>query len=242
MKNPLNFVNNFAEISIDMTNELAGELEKYKMVFPEDEYSNVMDLIGELKENSRRINQHGKRADSIVRNMLLHSRGRAGEKQATDINAMLDEDLNLAFHGMRARDASFNVSVEKEFDNSIGEILIVPQDISRVFINIINNGFYELNRKNKSSKNNYKPTLRVTTKNLKDRIEICIKDNGNGIPAEIQDKLFNPFFTTKPAGEGTGLGLSLSYDIVVKQHRGEISYRSEPEKFTEFIISLPKNS
>lgn len=240
IKNPLNFVNNFAEISIDMTNELAGELKKHKEGFSDGEFGNVMDLIEELKENSRRINQHGKRADSIVRNMLLHSRGKTREKQATDINAMLDEDLNLAFHGMRARDASFNVSIEKDFDNSIGEIIIVPQEISRVFINIINNGFYELNRKNKARKNNYRPTLWVTTKNLKDRIEIYIKDNGNGIPAEIQDKLFNPFFTTKPAGEGTGLGLSLSYDIVVKQHRGNISFESEPEKFTEFLISLPK--
>jgi len=154
---------------------------------------------------------------------------------------MLDEDLNLAYHGLRARDTSFNITIEKDYDKNLEKILIVPQDISRVFLNIINNGFYEANKKMKNNAANFVPTLNVKTINCPDKIEIRIKDNGNGIPYEVRDKLFNPFFTTKPTGEGTGLGLSLSHDIVVNQHRGEIKFETEVGKYTEFIISLPKN-
>ena len=174
--------------------------------------------------------------------MLQHSRGKADEKILSDINAILEEDLNLAYHGIRARDASFNITIEKEYDTSIEKISIIPQDVSRVFLNIINNGFYEANKKKKTSGDHFSPTLIVKTHLTGDKLEVRIRDNGNGIPDEIKDKLFNPFFTTKPAGEGTGLGLSLSYDIIVKEHSGEIKFESKAGEFTEFIITLPTKS
>jgi signal transduction histidine kinase len=173
--------------------------------------------------------------------MLQHSRGKSGERILSDVNSIIDEDLNLAYHGLRARDSSFNITIEKDFDSSMEKISIVPQDISRVFLNIINNGFYEANKKKKILPNNFSPTLKVKTINYLEKVEVRIKDNGNGVPVDARDKLFNPFFTTKPAGEGTGLGLSLSYDIVVKEHGGEIKFETEAGEYTEFIISLPKN-
>jgi len=233
IKNPLNFVNNFSEVSRELLDEMQTELQNKN-----DE--EVIELIEDLKQNLERINQHGKRADSIVKGMLLHSRGTSGEKMLTDINNLLDEYVNLAYHGMRAKDKSFNITMETEYDKSIEKINIVPQDLSRVFLNIINNACYAINDKSKNSGNDFVPTLKVCTKNIPGKVEIRIRDNGNGIPENIRNKLFNPFFTTKPTGEGTGLGLSLSYDIVTKVHGGDIRFESEEGKYTEFIISLPK--
>jgi signal transduction histidine kinase/ligand-binding sensor domain-containing protein len=241
IKNPLNFVNNFAQLAKELVDELREEFDNIKEKLSAEFIENFEDLLNNIEQNVTKTNEHGKRADSIVRSMLQHSRGKTGERILSDINAVLEEDINLAYHGLRARDASFNITIEKELDFSLEKISIIPQDVSRVFLNIINNGFYEANKKKKSLVNNFNPTLCVKTINRKDTVEVRIKDNGNGIPPEARDKLFNPFFTTKPAGEGTGLGLSLSYDIIVKEHRGEIKFETEPGEFTEFIISLPKN-
>jgi signal transduction histidine kinase len=234
IKNPLNFVNNFSEVSRELLDEIKTELKNKN-----DDAA--IQLIEDLKQNLDKINQHGKRADSIVKGMLLHSRGTSGEKTLTDINDLLDQYVNLAYHGMRATNKDFNITIEKDYDNSIEKINVVPQDLSRVFLNIINNACYAAyDRKRKSVDNNFSPTLKVSTENLKDKVEIRIGDNGNGIPADILDKIFQPFFTTKPTGEGTGLGLSLSYDIVTKIHNGDLRVESEEGKFTEFIITIPK--
>ncbi len=233
IKNPLNFVNNFSEISIELLDEMKVDLQNGNK-------EEVNEIIEDLKQNLGRINQHGKRADSIVKGMLLHSRGSSGEKILTDVNALLDQYVTLAFHGMRAQDKEFNITIEKDYDQSIGKINIVPQDISRVFLNLINNACYAANEKKKHNGKKFFPILKVSTKNLNDKVKIRIKDNGNGIPDDIIDKVFQPFFTTKPTGEGTGLGLSLSYDIVTKVHGGEIKFESEQGKYTEFIITIPK--
>jgi two-component system NtrC family sensor kinase len=232
IKNPLNFINNFSEISNELLAEVKTELQNKN----EEE---VADLIDNLKQNLEKINQHGKRADSIVKGMLLHSRGTSGEKTLTDINDLLDQYVNLAYHGMRATNKEFNITIEKDYDESLEKINVVPQDISRVFLNIINNACYAAYDKKKKDGDGFNPVLKVSTKNLKDKVEIRIGDNGNGIPKDILDKIFQPFFTTKPTGEGTGLGLSLSYDIVVKQHGGEIKIESKEGEGTEFIIQIP---
>jgi signal transduction histidine kinase len=172
--------------------------------------------------------------------MLQHSRGKAGEVQATDINAMLEEDINLAYHGMRAQDSSFNVKFETDFDPSVGKLMVVPQDISRVFLNLISNGCYEVHSRKMEQNGDFMPLLSVRTRNLGKKVEIRIRDNGKGIPLAIRDKLFTPFFTTKPTGKGTGLGLSISYDIIVQQHGGQLFFESEEGQFAEFIILLPK--
>ncbi|QQS35963.1 MAG: GHKL domain-containing protein [Ignavibacteriales bacterium] len=234
IKNPLNFVNNFSEISRELLDEIRTGLRNKN----EEE---VIELIENLKQNLEKINQHGKRADSIVKGMLLHSRGSSGEKTLTDINDLLDQYVNLAYHGMRAANKDFNITIEKNYDESIEKINVIPQDISRVFLNIINNACYAAYDKQKKAGNDFSPILKVSTKNLHRKVEVRIKDNGMGIPDKIKDKLFNPFFTTKPTGEGTGLGLSLSYDIVVKQHSGDIRFETEENKYTEFIITLPNN-
>ncbi|MGA8265843.1 MAG: HAMP domain-containing sensor histidine kinase, partial [Ignavibacteriaceae bacterium] len=200
----------------------------------------VQDIVKDLKQNLEKINQHGKRADSIVKGMLLHSRGTAGEKTPTDINDLLEQYVNLAYHGMRAQNKDFNITIERDYDKTLGNINVVPQDISRVFLNIINNSCYAANDRKKTGGDDFSPTIKVSTKDLKNKVEIRIKDNGNGIPEKIKDKLFQPFFTTKPTGEGTGLGLSLSYDIVVKQHGGEIKIESKEGEGAEFIIIIPK--
>ncbi len=234
IKNPLNFVNNFSEISKDLLNDLEVEVENKNQ-------KEVRGLIDNLKQNLEKITHHGKRADSIIKGMLLHSRGSSGEKMLTDINDLLDQYVNLAYHGMRAQNKEFNIRIEKDYDESLEKINVVPQDISRVFLNIINNACYAAyDKKLKSGDNNFSPTLKVSTKNLDASVEIKIADNGNGIPKEILDKVFQPFFTTKPPGEGTGLGLSLSYDIVAKVHNGKISFVSEDGNYTEFTIILPK--
>ena len=193
-----------------------------------------------MKQNLEKINQHGKRADSIVKGMLLHSRGTSGEKTLTDINDLLDQYVNLAYHGMRAQNKEFNIKIEKDYDESLEKIYVIPQDISRVFLNIINNACYAAyDKKKKSNDENFSPVLKVSTKNLNGKIEIRIGDNGNGIPQDILDKIFQPFFTTKPTGEGTGLGLSLSYDVIVKQHNGELKVETKIGEGTEFVIVLP---
>jgi len=235
IKNPLNFVNNFAQLSKELVQELEQELRK-----GDQDQAAITELLHTLQQNADRINEHGKRADSIVRSMLQHSRGKAGERQPTDINAMLEEDINLAYHGMRAQDSSFNIKIEKDLDPSIEKLDVVPQDISRVFLNIINNGCYEAHRKKMEKNGSFSPTLCVRTRNLKDKVEIRIRDNGNGIPGAVRNKLFTPFFTTKPAGQGTGLGLSISYDIVVPGHNGQITFETVEGEFTEFVITLPK--
>ena len=199
-----------------------------------------MSIVEDIKQNLAKINHHGKRADSIVKGMLLHSRESTGEKALTNINELLDQYVTLAYHGLRAQNKEFNITIEKDYDESLDKINIVPQDISRVFLNIINNACYAANEKKRNSSIDFVPVLKVSTKNLQDKVEIRIRDNGSGIPANIRDKLFNPFFTTKPTGEGTGLGLSISYDIIVKQHSGNITFESEEGKYTEFIITLSK--
>src|SRR3989339_457359 len=231
IKNPLNFVNNFSEISGELINEIKEELDK-------NDKDEVLAIANDLKQNLEKINQHGKRADSIVKGMLLHSRGSSGEKVLTNINDLLDQYVNLAYHGLRAQDKEFNITIEKDYDKTLDKVNIVPQDISRVFLNIINNACYAAYDKKKKSRDDFSPMLKVSTKNLNGKVEIRIGDNGNGIPADIIDKIFQPFFTTKPTGEGTGLGLSLSYDIV-KAHGGEIKVNTKEHEGTEFTIILP---
>ena len=232
IKNPLNFVNNFSEISRELLDEIEEELEK-------NDKEEVLSIIEDLKQNLEKINQHGRRADSIVKGMLLHSRGSSGEKTLTDINDLLEQYVNLAYHGMRAKDKEFNVTIEKDYDETLEKINVVPQDISRAFLNIINNACYAANEKKKMTGDDFQPTLKISTKNLNDKIEIRIADNGSGIPNKIKDKIFQPFFTTKPTGEGTGLGLSLSYDIVTKVHGGELEVETKEGEGTEFIIKVP---
>ena len=205
--------------------------------------ADITELTDTLRGNLEKIVQHGKRADSIVKNMLLHSREGSGEHRPVDINAIVEESLNLAYHGARAEKQGFNITLERSFDPAAGEVDLFPQEITRVLLNLISNGFYAATkRKGESGEENYEPILAATTKNLGDRVEIRIRDNGTGIPPEVKAKMFNPFFTTKPAGEGTGLGLSLSHDIIVKQHAGTIAVDTEPGKFTEFKIVLPRTA
>jgi signal transduction histidine kinase len=196
-----------------------------------------------LQGNLDKVVQHGKRADSIVKNMLLHSRQGSGEHRPVDINALVDESLNLAYHGARAEKQGFNITLEKSFDPAAGEVDLFPQEVTRVLLNLISNGFYAATkRKADANGDDYEPTLTAATKNLGDRVEIRIRDNGTGIPSEVKEKLFNPFFTTKPAGEGTGLGLSISHDIIVKQHGGSIEVDTRTGEFTEFRIVLPRRA
>jgi len=235
IKNPLNFVNNFAALSSELTDELSDVLKP--VALPREE---VKELTGTLKDNLGRVVQHGKRADSIVKNMLLHSREGSGEHRPVEINAIIDESLNLAYHGARAEKQGFNITLERDFDPAAGVADIYPQEITRVLLNLISNGFYAATQRSGAARDGFEPKLKAVTRNLRDRVEIRIRDNGAGIPPDIKEKIFNPFFTTKPAGEGTGLGLSLSHDIVVKQHGGTIQVVTEPGSFTEFIVTLPR--
>jgi signal transduction histidine kinase len=241
IKNPLNFVNNFAALSAELTDELNEVLKPADLA--ENIREEVDELTGLLKDNLQKVVQHGKRADSIVKNMLLHSREGSGEHRPADINALLDESLNLAYHGARAEKPQFNVTLQREFDELAGMVELFPQEITRVFLNLISNGFYAVSkRKAENGGTDFEPLLFAATRNLGDTVEIRIRDNGTGIPAEVKEKMFNPFFTTKPAGEGTGLGLSMSHDIIVKQHGGRIEVETEPGQFTEFRIVLPRTS
>jgi len=193
-----------------------------------------------LKGNLEKVVQHGKRADSIVKNMLLHSREGSGEHRPADINAIVEESLNLAYHGARAEKSGFNITLKRELDPAAGMIDLYPQEITRVFLNLISNGFYAATKRKEAGEEGFEPTLIATTKDLGNKVEIRIRDNGTGIPPEVREKMFNPFFTTKPAGEGTGLGLSMSHDIIVKQHGGKIDVDTRQGSFTEFIITLPR--
>ncbi|MEA5006787.1 MAG: cache domain-containing protein [Rikenellaceae bacterium] len=240
IKNPLNFVNNFAELTVDLAKEMEEEIDHIQDKLDQKDVEYFREIVGDIASNAVKINEHGKRADSIVKGMLLHSRGKAGEVQPTDVNSLLAEYVNLGYHGMRAQDNSFNLKIETDYDSSIGMINAVPQDLSRVFLNIINNACYATNQKKRELKDAYFPILEVHTKNLDKKVEIRIKDNGTGIPQEILDKIFNPFFTTKPAGQGTGLGLSLSFDIIVQEHKGEMRVDSKEGEFSEFVIIIPK--
>jgi signal transduction histidine kinase len=240
IKNPLNFVNNFSAISAELVDELQETLQNTQ--FGEKAGTEITEIMNILRGNLEKVVQHGKRADSIVKNMLLHSRHGSGEHRPTDINAIVEEGLSLAYHGARAEKQGFNITLKKSFDPSAGEVDVFPQEITRVLLNLISNGFYAATkRKAQAGNDGYEPTLLASTKNLGDGVEIRIRDNGNGIPPDVKDRIFNPFFTTKPAGEGTGLGLSISHDIIVKQHGGSIEVVTEPGEFTEFRIILPRN-
>ncbi|WP_426424518.1 ATP-binding protein [Bradyrhizobium genosp. A] len=238
IKNPLNFVNNFSSISTELIDELNEVLQTASLDGKTKE--EVDELTHMLKGNLEKVVQHGKRADSIVKNMLLHSREGSGEHRPADINAIVEESLNLAYHGARADRPSFNVTLERDLDPNAGMADVYPQEITRVFLNLISNGFYAATKRKESAADGFEPTLTAATKNLGGRVEIRIRDNGTGIPQDVKEKMFNPFFTTKPAGEGTGLGLSMSHDIVVKQHGGTIDVNTEPGIYTEFIITLPR--
>jgi GAF domain-containing protein len=240
IKNPLNFVNNFSALSAELTDELNDTLKPVAMDGKVRE--EVDELTGMLKDNLEKVVQHGKRADSIVKNMLLHSREGSGEHRFADINAIVDESLNLAYHGARAEKPNFNVTMQRSFDPAVGTADIYPQEITRVLLNLISNGFYATAKRKTEAGDGFEPTVTATTKDLGEKVEIRIRDNGTGIPEEVRVKIFNPFFTTKPAGEGTGLGLSMSHDIIVKQHGGKIDLETEPGQFTEFRIVLPRTN
>jgi signal transduction histidine kinase len=239
IKNPLNFVNNFSGLSAEMIEELREALGDVNLT--EKKRSEIAELMDTLRGNLDRVMQHGKRADAIVKNMLLHSREGSGEHRPVDINALVEEGLNLAYHGARAEKQGFNIKLEKSFDPKAGEADVFPQDITRVLLNLISNGFYAATKRAaETNGGDYEPTLAAATKNRGDCVEITIRDNGAGIPADVKEKIFNPFFTTKPAGEGTGLGLSISHDIVVKQHAGSIEVETQAGEFTEIRITLPR--
>ena len=241
IKNPLNFVNNFSGVSVELIDELQETLGR--VTADDRTRTEIAELADTLRENLDKIVQHGKRADSIVKNMLLHSREGSGERRVVDVNALVEESLNLAYHGARAEKQGFNVTLERSFDPTAGEVDVFPQEITRVLLNLISNGFYAATkRQGQEGGNGFEPTITAATKSLGDRVEIRIRDNGIGISPEVRDKMFNPFFTTKPAGEGTGLGLSISHDIIVKQHSGSIEVDTEPGEFTEFSIILPRTA
>jgi two-component system, NtrC family, sensor kinase len=241
IKNPLNFVNNFSAVSAELIDELRQALAGANL--DSKLRADIGEIAGTLQGNLDKVVQHGKRADAIVKNMLLHSREGSGEHRVVDINALVEESLNLAYHGARAEKQGFNITMERSLDPAAGEVDLFPQDITRVLLNLIANGFYAATkRKTQVGHDGYEPTLSASTRSLGDQVEIRIRDNGTGIPPEVKEKMFNPFFTTKPAGEGTGLGLSISHDIIVKQHGGAIEVDTQPGEYTEFRIVLPRKS
>ena len=243
IQNPLNFVNNFAEVSNELLDEMKEELDK-------GDINEAKAIAADVKQNLEKINLHGKRADAIVKGMLQHSRTSSGQKEPTDINTLADEYLRLAYHGLRAKDKTFNATMKTKYDDSIGKINIISQDIGRVILNLITNAFYACSERSRNMANAYKlsgldtrtaltyePTVSVSTKKTNGTVEVRIQDNGNGIPPHILDKIFQPFFTTKPTGEGTGLGLSLSYDII-KAHGGELTVETKEGEGSTFYITL----
>ena len=234
IQNPLNFVNNFSEVNKELLAEMNEEIQK-------GNYEEVKAIAKDVTENEEKINHHGKRADSIVKGMLQHSRTSSGQKESTDINNLADECLRLSFHGMRAKDKSFNAKTETDFDNSLQKINIVSQDIGRVLLNLFTNSFYSVLQKRKQAADNYEPVVYVKTERTADAVRIIVRDNGMGIPQKVLDKVFQPFFTTKPTGEGTGLGLSMSYDIITKGHGGELKVETREGEYAEFIIILPRS-
>jgi len=241
IKNPLNFISNFSESSLNMADELKEELKKNKDKLDISDYNYVEEIISDVQQNAKDICENSKRADDIVQSIMLQTRGEKGERRPVDVNNLLDQNVNLGYHGFRAQDAGFNVTIEKSYDENMGTHEVIHQDLGRVFLNILNNACYAVRQKQREQGEQYSPTLSVATRNLGDSIEIRIRDNGLGILPEGRDKIFDPFFTTKPTGEGnTGLGLSISYEIIVHEHKGKIEVESEPGEYTEFIINLPK--
>ncbi|MFQ5569693.1 MAG: ATP-binding protein [Rhodothermales bacterium] len=239
IKNPLNFVNNFAQLSTELAGDLHREIEANRDKTVAEVAADLEDLLNDLRINAERINKHGKRADGIVRSMLEHSRGTPGPRRATDVNTLLEEYVNLAYHGMRARHVNFSTTIERVYDEAVGEIEIVPQDIGRVFLNLLNNAFYAVHERAKEAGQAYKPMVSVRTRKSARAVEIEVQDNGSGIPEAMQDRVFEPFFTTKPAGSGTGLGLSISYEIVTRGHGGTLGVKSREGEGTVFTITLP---
>jgi signal transduction histidine kinase len=234
IQNPLNFVNNFSEVNAELIQELKGEKSKVKSERDEELETS---LLNDLEQNHEKISHHSKRADAIVKGMLQHSRASSGKKEMTDINALADEYFRLSYHGLRAKDKSFNANIETHLDETLEKVNGIPQDIGRVLLNLFTNAFYAVSEKKKQKGEGYEPTVTLSTKKSGDKVEIQVKDNGNGIPQKVVDKIFQPFFTTKPTGQGTGLGLSLSYDII-KAHGGEIKVETKEGEGTEFTILL----
>ena len=240
IKNPLNFVNNFAELSVELADELQEELDAEKAQLDSEFFSEFSEIIETLKANISKIERHGKRADNIVANMLMHSRSDTMEWSDININALVAEAINLAYHGMRAKQSAFNLEFDSDYDDSLGTIRACAQDLSRVFLNIASNACYAIYQRQLAENEDFHPLLKVRTRSRGDKVEIYIRDNGTGMTPEVQNKIFDQFFTTKPTGEGTGLGMSLSYGIVVKQHGGSLEVESEPGLYTDFIVTLPK--
>ncbi|WP_159467510.1 sensor histidine kinase [Dyadobacter sp. 3J3] len=245
IQNPLNFVNNFSEVSVELCQELEEEIAKTSISDSDKEY--ISGIISDLSQNQQKITHHGKRADSIVKGMLQHSRTSSGHKEPTDINALADEYMRLAYHGLRAKDKEFNATLVTDFDPTIGKIDVLPQDLGRVFLNLFTNSFYAVAEKKRLSKENptlpdYKPEVKVITKLFANKLYIRVIDNGTGMPESVKAKIFQPFFTTKPTGQGTGLGLSMSYDIITKSHDGLLDVTSVPGESTEFKITIPVNA
>src|SRR6185437_5507065 len=238
IKNPLNFVNNFSALSAELVGELNDALSDVHL--DKIKRKELDEIAQMLKDNLEKVVQHGKRADSIVKNMLQHSREGSGEHRPADINAIVDESLNLAYHGARAEKAGFSIALQRDLDPSVGMADVYPQEITRVLLNLISNAFDATTKRKVEIGDGFEPILSATTRNLGDKVEIRIRDNGTGIREEVKEKIFNPFFTTKPSGEGTGLGLSISHDIIVKQHGGSIDVDTEPGKFAEFKLVLPR--
>jgi len=240
IKNPLNFVTNFSEGTVDLASELSEELEKHKAKLSAADFGELSELLAEIVQNAEDINTNGRRASGIVQSMLLHARGEDTARGPVEINSMVDENVNLAYHGFKARDPSFDVTIEREYDDTVGVLEAVEQDLGLVILNLVNNACHAVREKGRASRAPYSPTILVSTRDTDDGIEIRIRDNGSGIPEETRDQIFNPFFTTKPSGEGnTGLGLSISHDIVVEGYQGELEVTSEPGEFTDFVIRLP---
>lgn len=242
LRNPLNFVNNFALGSKDLTKELEAELAKLNHLIPSDSQTYLTEIIDDLKQNSQSIWEHGNRAENIINSMMEHARANSGKHQPVELNNILDQSVYLAYQSKRNRDMGFHITLEKSYDPKVKQVEAVPGDLTRAIINLTDNACYALYTKyqaNKQAQSNYHPTLTVETQDLGDRVRIRLRDNGIGIPAEIVEKVFNPFFTTKPTGEGTGLGLSLTHDIIVAQHRGSLELDTKLGEYTEFVITLP---
>jgi len=242
IQNPLNFVNNFSEVSVELCQELTEEIDKTSLPDSDKEY--IKEIISDLSQNQQKITHHGKRADSIVKGMLQHSRASSGEKELVDINALADEYMRLAYHGLRAKNKEFNAALVTDFDLSINKVEVMPQDMGRVFLNLFTNAFYAVAEKKRilseeGNESGYKPEVKISTKKFAGKLYISVADNGTGMPDSVKAKIFQPFFTTKPTGQGTGLGLSMSYDIITKGHGGTLDVHTVPGERTEFKITLP---
>jgi signal transduction histidine kinase len=245
IKNPLNFVNNFAQLSVDLADELEAELRERTGERLDGGLSDLTELLGDLRDNARRIHDHGRRADRIVKNMLAHSRGGAGESAPTDLNRFVDEYANLAYHGMRAKETSLNVALQRDLDPDVGYVEVIPQELGRVLINLLNNAFYAVTERARREGPDYLPTVTVSTQRIAvedgrdSRVCIRIADNGPGIPKDVLERIFEPFYTTKPSGEGTGLGLSMAYEIVTQGHHGTLEVDSAVGEGAAFVVTLP---